>query len=187
MKRRTPSARPSASSAPSPAVAEELQKEVEKVEIDWQPIPECLSHCTGYVLHWVSDLGHQVFAGALATLNLIPDQLAILEVLRSEGPMVQSRLSDWLRIDKATMVSLLNGLESQGLVVRTPHPTDRRAFQVQLLAAGQQRVDEAEQVCTVVTNHFFAPLSPDEQQTLHELLRRLAASNAPRIQPEGYP
>ncbi len=180
MKRRILSARPLASSGSSPLVAGDLQA----VEIDWEPIPTCLSQCTSYVLHWVADLGEQLYAGALATLNLIPHQMGILEVLRLEGPMVQSRLSDSLRIDKATMVSLLNDLEAQGLVERTPHPTDRRAFQVQLLAAGEQRVQEAKEICDTVTKRFFAALSSEEQQTLHELLGRLAASNAPMIRSE---
>jgi DNA-binding MarR family transcriptional regulator len=173
MRRRTPtqSADPS-KSTPRPVTSNAINLR----EIDWKPIPECLSQSTGFVLHWVSKLAEQIYTNAVATIGLRPYQVAILQMLEAEGAMVQARLSDRLHIDKATMVTLLNELEQQRLVERRPHPSDRRAFEIHLLEAGQQRVREAEQVSVVATKQFFSALSPIEQQTLHELLSRLATN-----------
>ncbi|WP_062294837.1 MarR family winged helix-turn-helix transcriptional regulator [Nostoc piscinale] len=147
-------------------------------DLDWEPLPECLSHWTGFVLHWVTELGAQFYARAMTPLNLRPLQVGILQLLAGEGAMVQARLGDKLRVDKASMVTLLNDLEAQGLIERRPHPSDRRAYEVHLLKAGEQRLQQAEHVSIEVAKQFFAALTLEEQQILNELLKRVATSNA---------
>lgn len=147
-------------------------------ELDWEPLPECLSQWTGFVLHWLNELGAQFYARAMAPLNLRPLQVGILQLLASEGGMVQARIGEKLRVDKATMVALLNDLENRGLVERRHHPNDRRAYEVHLLEAGEQTLQEAENLSTEAAKQFFAALTQEEQQTLNELLKRVATSNA---------
>jgi MarR family transcriptional regulator, lower aerobic nicotinate degradation pathway regulator len=149
--------------------------------LDWTPMPEPLGRFTGFALSWVTDLNRQMFASAMAELDLLPAHPAILVLLMVEGPMVQARLSDRLRIDRATMVSLLNGLEAQGLVERRPHPTDRRAFEVHITEAGEARMEDIGHAATAVNNRFYGTLSPEEQQVFLTLLRRLATANTPRV------
>lgn len=146
-------------------------------ELDWEPLPDCLGNWTGFVLHWVTELGSQFYARAMAPLNLRPLQVGILQVLASEGDIVQARLGEKLRVDKATMVTLLNGLEEQGLIERRPHANDRRAYEIHLLEAGKQRLQAAENLSIEAAKQFFSALTPQEQQTLNELLRRVATSN----------
>jgi MarR family transcriptional regulator, lower aerobic nicotinate degradation pathway regulator len=159
---------------------------MDTASMPWVPMPECLSRWTGFVLCWVSNLGSQFFEATLAPLHLRPGQLGILSLLESEGAMVQARLSERLRIDKATMVSLLNDLQQQGLIERRPHLTDRRAFEIHLLESGRQRIQQAEQVGEIASQRFFGVLSPEEQQTLHHLLVRLATSSAALMPPATY-
>jgi DNA-binding MarR family transcriptional regulator len=154
------------------------------IKVNWEPLPECLSRWTGYALHWVADLSDQLFAGAISTINLTPSQLGVLRLLQSSGPMVQAQISRRLRIDKAMMVGLLNDLEAQGLVKRMPHLQDQRAFLIHLLEPAEQRLLEAEKICQKVDRHFFASFTPDEQQTLHELLKRLAITRVSLMQLE---
>ncbi|MFQ4135203.1 MarR family winged helix-turn-helix transcriptional regulator [Nodosilinea sp. PGN35] len=144
--------------------------------LNWEPLPDCLGHWTGFVLHWVNELGAQYYARAMAPLGLRPLQVGILQVLAGEGPTRQARLGDKLRVDKATMVALLNDLEAQGLVERRPHPSDRRAYDIHLLAAGCDRLRAAEQASIAAASEFFAALTPAEQHTFNQLLRRIATS-----------
>jgi DNA-binding MarR family transcriptional regulator len=127
----------------------------------------------------VSDLGWRLWDQALAAIGLRAHHAAILIVLGAEGPMVQARLSDKLMVDKAVMVRLLNELETMGLVERRPHPSDGRAFEIHLQDDGKRRLQGVERVGREMAARFYAPLSPEEQQTLRRLLVRLATSNAP--------
>lgn len=154
---------------------------VEPAAMPWVPMPECLSRWTGFVLCWVANLGGQFYETSLAPLQLRPGQLAILTLLESEGAIVQARLGERLRIDKATMVGLLNDLERQKLVERRPCAHDRRAFEIHLLELGRQRIQAAEQVSIAAAKQFFGMLSAAEQQTLHHLLVQLATGSASLI------
>jgi DNA-binding MarR family transcriptional regulator len=75
-------------------------------------------------------------------------------------------------------VSLINDLEAMALVRRMPHPVDRRAVEVHLLPAGRHRIKTAEKISRRATDEFFAPLTPAERQTFHELLAKLAGHSS---------
>jgi MarR family transcriptional regulator, lower aerobic nicotinate degradation pathway regulator len=156
--------------------AGQARRERQVEQFDWQPLPEALAAWTGNLLYWVASTGGAFYAAALAPLAIEPAQVAVLQVLAAEGPLVQARLSERTRIDRTTMVALLNALEAQGLIARQPNPRDRRAFDVHLLERGRQRLAEVEQLSREADRQFFAALSPSEQQQLHSLLRRLATT-----------
>ncbi|BDP43845.1 hypothetical protein DAETH_38140 (plasmid) [Deinococcus aetherius] len=168
MKRRDASTSPPSSAPPSTTPTPR-----------WEPLPASLARWTGYALFWVTDLAGQLYAAGMARIGLQPPHVAILQILSDEGPMNQNRLAKRTRIDKAPLVGLLNALETQGLVERRPHPSDRRAFAVHLTQAGTAKLAAAEEVNAEVTARFFAPLVPAERQTLHDLLTRLATSHGP--------
>jgi DNA-binding MarR family transcriptional regulator len=135
--------------------------------------PDRLRQWTGFLLAWVAADGGEHYGRALSSVGLKAQHLGVL-ILLQDGPMVQSRLSEHLGVFKPVMVSLINDLEAMELVRRQPHPTDRRAVEVHLLPAGRRRIKTAEKVSRRATDEFFAPLTPSERQTFHELLARLA-------------
>jgi DNA-binding MarR family transcriptional regulator len=157
---------------------DQLQATPEEIvfQLDWQPLHKALSQWTGFMLFHVTELAGKMYAQALASIHLAPPQVGILQLLESEGSMVQARLSDYLSIDKATMVGLLNDLESQGLVERKPNPNDKRSYLIHLHEAGHLRLKEAVKINDFVNEQFFADLTATEQKTLHKLLERLATS-----------
>lgn len=141
--------------------------------IQADPIPECLGRWTGNLLYWVSSLGAQYYAQIVDPLGLTPSQIAVLQVLDDEGVMRQARLTDRTRIDKATMVGLLNDLEEQGLTERRTSPSDKRAFDIYLTEEGGERVRQVEEVSQAAEDQFYGVLSTQERQTLRALLSRL--------------
>ncbi len=135
--------------------------------------PEALARWTGFLLSWVAASGGAHYERALASVGLKAQHLGVLVLLR-DGPMVQARLSERLGVFKPVMVTLVNELESMGLVRRVPHPHDRRAVEVHLLLAGDRRIQDAEQVSRQASDAFFGALTPRERQTFHDLLAKLA-------------
>jgi DNA-binding MarR family transcriptional regulator len=63
--------------------------------------------------------------------------------------MTQSRLSDGVGIDRATMVGLIDALEQRSWVIRSAHPDDARALLVRLAPAALSMLARTVQQFTV--------------------------------------
>ena len=70
-------------------------------------------------------------------------------------------------------MGLVRQLESRGLVLRKPHPTDRRAKGLHLSAAGKRLQRAAETEATQLEDGVTAVLTAEELATLNRLLRRV--------------
>ncbi|MEE6387268.1 MULTISPECIES: MarR family transcriptional regulator [Microbacterium] len=69
-------------------------------------------------------------------------QLAVLAELRMNGRRTISTLAERERVTAPSMTSIVNGLEEQGFVARTPDEDDRRRVQVDITPAGVEIVVE---------------------------------------------
>ena len=87
--------------------------------------------------------------------------------------MTQKALGDALRIDRTTMVALIDDLEDKGYVIRQRHPRDRRAFLVHPTGAGRGAKTAAIQILDEQQRRYLAPLTPTERDQLGALLKRL--------------
>ena len=141
--------------------------------------PEDLRRWTGFLLSWVAAHARESYEAVVAEVGLKPQHLGVLVQIR-DGPMIQSRLSDRLRVFKPVMVGLVNDLEAAGFAERRPHPTDRRAVEVHILPAGLEAVRRVDALAENASREFFSPLEESECQTLHVLLIKLADSMADR-------
>ena len=72
----------------------------------------------------------------LGERGLSASRAELLLVLEQGGAMVQRQLSEALRCTPRHVTTLIDALEAQGLVKRSPHPTDRRATLVSLTKRG---------------------------------------------------
>src|SRR6266516_2635703 len=93
--------------------------------------------------------------------------------------MRQKALGDTLRIDRTTMVTLLDDLEDKGYVARQRHPRDRRAFLVHPTDSGRAAKVAAVRILDEQQRRFLAPLAPSERGQLAALLTRLHGRPAP--------
>jgi DNA-binding MarR family transcriptional regulator len=64
-----------------------------------------------------------------------------LRLRHDPGPTIARHLADQMRHSGAAISKTLTRLQSRGLVVREPSPTDRRAALVRLTPAGEAAVD----------------------------------------------
>lgn len=168
MKRRSASKLNSSSTLPTIAPSISISKK------SLQFLPTSLTQSSGFMLARVADIAISEYEQALATLHIKPQHLGILTLLESQGAMVQARLGDLLQIVKPAIVGLVNDLEAMKLLERRAHPSDGRAFEVHLLEAGVERINQAKAVSEAATFRFFMVLSPAERQLFHGMLSRLA-------------
>ena len=68
---------------------------------------------------------------------------------------------------------IIDRLEEQDLVKRTPDPADRRGLNVRLTRKGRALVDRAGPTHLDTERHMLAPLTKQEQAELARLLRKL--------------
>ena len=80
---------------------------------------------------------HTRTADVLGTVGLTPALFALLNVIRAREGAIQQDLGSALGIDRSTMVSLIDQLESAGLARRRPSATDRRAREVAITPKGR--------------------------------------------------
>lgn len=99
--------------------------------------------------------------------------LGVLGALAEAGPLSQRALVDRLQLDKSSMVLIVDELERQGLAERRRNERDRRSYAVHLTPAGRNRLAAAARATDEVMAGMFAPLSPADQERLHDLLRRV--------------
>jgi DNA-binding MarR family transcriptional regulator len=74
------------------------------------------------------------------------------------------------------MVGLVNGLERKELVQRLPHATDCRAVLVHLTEAGRELLQRGYALSDQFVQRFFRRITPEEQELLLAILKRLAAN-----------
>src|SRR6478736_3645848 len=86
----------------------------------------------------------------------------------------QRELAEFLRLDPSQVVSLVDELQSRGLVERTPDPRDRRANVVVATDAGRSLVATARESARAAEERVHGQLSADDRETLGALLRALA-------------
>jgi DNA-binding MarR family transcriptional regulator len=90
-----------------------------------------------------------------------------------EMPLSPAELAERTGVTRATMTGLIDTLERDGLVRRTPDADDRRMMAVVITARGEDLLHR------ILPNHFrqmawlMAPLSEGERKTLVRLLTKL--------------
>lgn len=89
-----------------------------------------------------------------------------------------SELAEEMGIDAPAATVLINALEKRGLVRRAQHPTDRRAKQVSLTAAGRRMVDVVAKI-TDRPPDALARLPSDELTRLQRTLESLIPGSLP--------
>jgi DNA-binding MarR family transcriptional regulator len=102
-------------------------------------------------------------------------QFRVLRTIASNGhPLRLSELAAQLGIVPRSATSVVDDLESAGLVARHPDPHDRRATLVDLTDTGRQILTTLREKRREVMAAQLSRLTPEEQQTLAALLQRLA-------------
>jgi len=81
-------------------------------------------------------------------------------------------------IDRTTMVSLIDQLESAGLAKRRPAANDRRAREVAITPNGRRLLERARRIVSDSEDELLAGLTATERRDLLTLLRR-ALESAP--------
>jgi DNA-binding MarR family transcriptional regulator len=139
------------------------------------PIPDSLADQVGYLLSKAHHRVHVAANAALEPLGLTVKHYGLLTLLVHEGPVPQGRLGEVMRIDRTTMVALIDDLERAGHVDRTRNPEDRRAYALAATGSGKRVQRSAATLMKRVYDEVLSPLSTEERNELQRMLRAVIA------------
>ena len=110
----------------------------------------------------------------LAELGLSMWGYIALSHLAHAPAETQLALAQAISYDKTRLIGLLDELETDGLITRTPDPADRRARIVSLTTAGTKRHAAARRAIRKMEDDVLADLGTADRTRLRRTLARLA-------------
>ncbi|MFE3881638.1 MarR family winged helix-turn-helix transcriptional regulator [Streptomyces lydicus] len=118
--------------------------------------------------------GHRLVAEALAGEGMRMMHHAVLSAVEELGPVSQAELGRTLHIDPKDMVAIVNELQGDKLVTRSPDPRDRRKNAIEISADGRRRLRRTRQLGDEANAKLTGDLTPAEREQLVALLTRIA-------------
>jgi DNA-binding MarR family transcriptional regulator len=136
-----------------------------------------LLSCTNRIEGVVRNRLRSDFATTLPRFDLLS------QLEREPDGLTMGELSQRLMVTGGNVTGVTDQLEAEGLVKRAPHPTDRRAFAVQLTPAGRRLFRRMAAVHEQWVIELFAGWSAEGKTQVHALLavlkHHLAGIDAP--------
>lgn len=120
---------------------------------------------------------HRTTQSCLAPAGITADQFVILALLAEEDGVTQQELVRRACSDHNTVRPMLVLLEKRHLVLRRSHPSDGRAYCIELTAEGRRKVNELQDALAPVREGFSQLFDSSEAGMLSEFLDRIRGLN----------
>jgi DNA-binding MarR family transcriptional regulator len=119
---------------------------------------------------------NQALRRRILHLEITPDQFTALRILGETGGkgLSQRELTEMMSSDPNTVASLVERMESNGLLQRKPHEKDKRAHRIRLLAKGRRTYAAAREEAVKLQKEILSSLPADRCEGFLEELRIVA-------------
>ncbi|MBV9006358.1 MAG: winged helix-turn-helix transcriptional regulator [Solirubrobacterales bacterium] len=138
-----------------------------------EPVPACREH-VGFLLRLAYQRASANVSDAISAMDLTPMQFQTLRRLHERGQMTQNELGRSVGMPPANIHATVQRLLARGLVRREPSAIDRRVTLVTLSTTGHRTFVSVLPAADAANARTLSVLSPDEQDTIMDLLWRIA-------------
>lgn len=138
------------------------------IDIDLQP---------GHAIRRLHQISVGVFLQEMGDLGITPVQYAALQVVANQPGIDQRTLARTIGFDTSTIGSVIDRLESRGLMQRNAHPEDRRVRLLTLTPEGQRVLEEVEPGMLRAQERMLEPLAPEQRGVFMDMLHTLVEGN----------
>lgn len=97
---------------------------------------------------------------------------------RADGALTMSELSQLLLVSNGNTTAVVDRLEQDGLVARTPSTSDRRIVRVSLTTRGRRRFEQLAVDHEARVDSLFAGASSADLDALEDILHRITAKGS---------
>ncbi len=108
-----------------------------------------------------------------SSVGLYFGQPMILDYVLQHDSCTQKELAEAMHISAASIAVTVKRIEKAGLITRTPDETDSRKNHLSVTPKGKDAFMEFRKICDATDEAMFRDFTPEERETLHELLTRL--------------
>lgn len=119
-----------------------------------------------------------VEADAVEPHGITLREFVVLAEVDVEAGRSQLAVARAAAVDRSLMVTVVDSLESKGLVERSQHPTDRRVRTLEITPQGREVLAKAAVAVREAEDRLLASLPAKQQSELRALLGDLAANAA---------
>jgi DNA-binding MarR family transcriptional regulator len=127
----------------------------------------------GFLLGKVLQQMESKFAEGLAPYDINARQYGVLLFIKENPYSSQKDISENLQIDRTTMVSHIDHLETLRFVERTRNPNDRRSYSLLITPKGNDVLDSRWEFLNNTELEVLAPLNRQERQLLKDFLIKI--------------
>ena len=117
---------------------------------------------------------NQALRRRIAHLEITPDQFTALRTLQENEGITQTQLTRLMASDPNTIASLLERMETNGLITRQRHVTDRRAFSVRVLPLGRKKYEAARVIAIDLQASVLSVLPCSQRERFLSQLAKIA-------------
>src|ERR671923_313741 len=116
-------------------------------------------------------------ASGMTEAMLSETQLAALSALEAHNAMSPGELAEHEKVQPPSMTRVIAALEERNLLLRSPHPTDRRQVILSVTEEGEKLLKDERRRKEAWLAQRLAELTPEEQEILRQaapILERLS-------------
>jgi DNA-binding MarR family transcriptional regulator len=138
----------------------------------------------GKPMHKLEDsLGFQVnrtanamksrFNNFLKSYNLTSEQYVIMKSVQENQDITPTQLSEITLKDKTTITRMIDTLVKNEMLIRTPKPNDRRAYQISWSKKGEKVMDEILPITGDIIKKLSSQFDKKDLKTFFKMLETL--------------
>ena len=132
--------------------------------------PPKLQGLVGYVIRRAQMAVFRDFLSATKDVGITPAQFSLLTIVAERPGLKQTTLSAALEVKRANLATMLDVMESRGLIARQAVSNDARANSVTITAAGRKTLDRLDVLVTTHDAKITGGLNELERAQLIRLL-----------------
>jgi DNA-binding MarR family transcriptional regulator len=137
---------------------------------------DLLKDSLGYAIKCAQVRTYEMLFQRLGPNAITPARLSALSIISTHSGINQSELAAALRITRASVVKVVDTLESLGFVERQSIAGDRRSYALVVTEQGKNELLGMRQRMDAYELAISSQLSPDERAQLMTLLGKVAAA-----------
>ena len=131
-----------------------------------------LERSIGFKINQTANKINNKYTQMLQPFNIAPEQRAVLEIIKYESDVNQTKIATILGKDKTTICRALNALETKNFIKKTQK--DKRTNLIEITQEGENILDKCSVCVKDFRRNLGAKLNDEEINTLINLLEKVA-------------